>query len=198
MKPAAEYNIIRLELLEKFQMKEIKIDYIPRYTYDDYVQWEGKWELIEGIPYAMTPSPVFKHQVVSNNINIQLNKLLENCGKCRALLPLDWKIDTDMVLQPDNSVICEEVVGDYLTRPPIMIFEILSPATAFKDKNIKYKIYESQGVKYYIMVDIEAKAAEVFELINGSYKKLKDAQRDVIAFDLDNCRIDFDFEKIWE
>ncbi|OGW00572.1 MAG: hypothetical protein A2889_07485 [Nitrospinae bacterium RIFCSPLOWO2_01_FULL_39_10] len=179
-------------------MKGIKIDYIPRYTYNDYVKWEGRWELIEGMPYAMTPSPVFKHQVVSNNINIQLSKLLEGCRKCKALLPLDWKIDDDTVLQPDNSVVCEEVEGDYLIRPPIMIFEILSPATAFKDRNIKYKIYESQGVKYYIMVDIDAKVAEVFELINGSYKKLKDAQRNIIAFDLDNCRIDFDFGKIWE
>src|SRR3989338_9624576 len=84
-------------------MKVIKIDYIPRYTYNDYVKWEGRWELIEGMPYAMTPSPVFKHQVVSNNINIQLSKLLEGCRKCKALLPLDWKIDDDTVLQPDNS-----------------------------------------------------------------------------------------------
>lgn len=179
-------------------MKGIKIDYIPRYTYNDYLQWEGRWELIEGIPYAMTPSPVFKHQEVSKNIIIQLSGLLKDCGKCRALLPLDWKIDDDTVLQPDISVACEEVGDRYIIKPPVMIFEILSPSTAFKDRNIKYKIYESQGVKYYIMVDIDAKVAEVFELINGSYKKIKDAQKNVITFDLDNCRIDFDFGKIWE
>lgn len=179
-------------------MKEIKIDYIPRYTYDDYVQWEGKWELIEGIPYAMIPSPVFKHQEVSKHIIIHLSGLLKDCGKCRALLPLDWKIDDDTVLQPDISVACGEVGDRYITNPPVMIFEILSPSTAFKDKNIKYKIYESQGVKYYIMADIDAKVAEVFELINGSYKKLKDAQKDVITFNLTYCNIDFNFEKIWE
>lgn len=22
---------------------------LPRYTYDDYVQWEGRWELIHGL-----------------------------------------------------------------------------------------------------------------------------------------------------
>lgn len=178
-------------------MKGLKIDYIPRYTYTDYLQWEGRWELIEGIPYSMTPSPVFKHQKVSSNIHIQLSKLLEDCGKCKALLPLDWKIDDNTVLQPDNSVICEEIEGDYLTCPPIIIFEILSPATAFKDRNIKYRIYESQGVRYYIVVDIDARAAEVFELADGSYKKLKDAQKDVITFNLTYCAIDFDFSKIW-
>jgi hypothetical protein len=42
---------------------------LPHYTYDDYVHWEGKWELIDGIPYAMSPAPVPKHQVVSNNLS---------------------------------------------------------------------------------------------------------------------------------
>ena len=34
---------------------------LPHYVYDDYRQWEGRWELIEGIPYAMTPAPGFEH-----------------------------------------------------------------------------------------------------------------------------------------
>jgi len=94
-------------------------------------------------------------------------------------------------------VVCGEVEGKYLTEPPVLIFEILSPATSFKDRNIKYKIYESQGVRSYVMVDPEAKVAEVFELIDGEYKKLKDAQDDIVPFELENCAIDFDFSKIW-
>jgi hypothetical protein len=35
--------------------------YLPEYTYDDYKKWEGNWELIEGIPYAMSPPPKRKH-----------------------------------------------------------------------------------------------------------------------------------------
>jgi Uma2 family endonuclease len=179
-------------------MKIPKIDYIPRYTYDDYVKWEGRWELIQGIPYAMTPLPTIEHQIVSNNINIQLSELLKGCGKCKVLLPVDWKIDDDTILQPDISVICEEVKGKYLTKSPIMIFEVTSPSTAFKDRNIKYKIYESQRVKYYTILDIDAKMAEVFELDKEGYKKLKDTQSDVITFDLGYCSIDFDVEKIWK
>jgi len=38
---------------------------LPHYTYDDYSQWEGRWELIDGIAYAMTPAPWFSHQRVS-------------------------------------------------------------------------------------------------------------------------------------
>ena len=29
--------------------------YLPHYTYDDYYQWDGNWELIYGVPYAMFP-----------------------------------------------------------------------------------------------------------------------------------------------
>lgn len=27
--------------------------YLPHYRYDDYLLWEGEWELIDGIAYAM-------------------------------------------------------------------------------------------------------------------------------------------------
>ena len=35
--------------------------YRPHYTYEDYLLWEGRWELIEGMPYAMSPTPVIDH-----------------------------------------------------------------------------------------------------------------------------------------
>ena len=44
-------------------------EYIPRYTIEDYRLWEGNWELIEGILFAMTPSPVGKHQKVAVRIS---------------------------------------------------------------------------------------------------------------------------------
>jgi hypothetical protein len=33
------------------------IKILPHYTYADYVQWEGKWEVIDGVPHAMSPAP---------------------------------------------------------------------------------------------------------------------------------------------
>ena len=30
---------------------------LETYTYDDYKNWQGDWELIYGHPYAMAPSP---------------------------------------------------------------------------------------------------------------------------------------------
>lgn len=46
--------------------------HIPRYSYADYAQWEGNWELINGYPHAMSPSPALKHQRTSNAVSFIL------------------------------------------------------------------------------------------------------------------------------
>lgn len=48
--------------------------HLPHYTYSEYVQWEGRWELIGGIPFAMSPQPSFRHQRVSRRIAAELER----------------------------------------------------------------------------------------------------------------------------
>jgi len=103
------------------------LDYLPYYTYEDYIHWEGKWEVIYGIPYAMSPAPMIRHQDISSKIASSLVDLFENCKKCQALLPVDWKVKNDTIIQPDNLVICDEPTNKaYITKAPKIIFEILS------------------------------------------------------------------------
>ena len=49
-------------------MRELKTEYLPKYKFSDYERWEGRWELINGIPYAMSPLPRPEHQRVSSKI----------------------------------------------------------------------------------------------------------------------------------
>ena len=170
---------------------------LPHYVYDDYILWEGKWELIEGIPYAMTPSPSFRHQRISQEIARLLSDGLDGCKFCQAVLPVDWKVTEDTVVQPDNMVICYQPSGDFLTKAPSLIFEILSPATAEKDRNTKFSIYEREGVNYYCIVDPVDNVAKVFSLSEGRYVKQIDATDEVFEFDLGKCKLEFDFARIW-
>ncbi len=175
-------------------------DAYPRYTYDDYSLWEGNWELIEGAPYAMSPAPMIEHQSISAKIARQLDELFENCSHCRALLPVDWKITEDTVVQPDNLVICHEPRNPaYISRAPEIIFEILSKSTAKKDETIKFHLYEQEGVKYYILVNPEDKVAKVYHLQNGKYTKLLDTYDETVKFEISKCpsNLTFDFSKIW-
>ena len=146
---------------------------IPHYTYDDWVIWEGKWELIEGHPIAMSPTPVPAHQRAAAEIRTELTLALRkaNCKECRAYDPLDYKISEDTILEPDILIVCGEIKKKYLDFPPALVVEILSPSTALKDRHTKYELYEKQGVKYYLIVDADKKTIEVYELSGKKYRK---------------------------
>ena len=49
---------------------------LPHYVYEDYLRWEGRWELIEGIAYAMSPAPAVAHQKASQKIARLLDEAL--------------------------------------------------------------------------------------------------------------------------
>lgn len=84
---------------------------LPDYTYEDYRHWEGEWELIEGVPYAVAPSPLSSHQHVIAELIYQIKtQFAQNCQKeCYVFTGLDWVIGEDTVVRPDVVVICERV-----------------------------------------------------------------------------------------
>ena len=93
--------------------------YTPYYTYDDYVLWKGKWELIEGIPYAKSPPPDIVHQRISSELSALFVLALKKYRHCNLYHPVDWKISEDTVLQPDLLVVCDPFNNDnYLDFPP--------------------------------------------------------------------------------
>ena len=174
----------------------LKNEYLPQYTVSDWEQWEGHWELINGVPYAMSPLPGRRHQRVSARITTEL-QLKITFDACHAYPPIDWKIDENTVLAPDVSVVCGEWETHQLTYPPVIIFEILSPSTAIKDRNLKYEVYELKGVKYYVIVDVHQHTAEVYQLNNQKYGQAGVFSEEVYTFGWDDCLVDFDFSKIW-
>ena len=186
-------------------MDAIKLEDLPHYTYEDYKNWEGKWEVINGIAYAMSPSPIGKHQNISGNIHFELKSKLKNCKRCKAFMPVDLVLDNNMILQPDNLIVCDvDVDFIKLKKIPALIVEILSPSTAKKDKTTKYKIYESAKVKYYIIIEPQSLEAEVYELINDKYiLKDKFQKEGVTQIELNpdsetKCNFEIDFREIFE
>ncbi len=179
-------------------MRALKLEDLPHYKWSDYRNWEGSWELIEGVPYAMSPAPSIEHQTISQNIAFQLSDALKNCKRCKALLPVDWKINDETVVQPDNLVVCGEAEGQYLKKTPAIIFEILSPSTAKKDTGIKFDLYQQEGVAYYVIVNPVDSIAKIYQLTqDGRLIKKKDAQNDHFQFEIEDCQLNFDFSKIW-
>jgi Uma2 family endonuclease len=177
----------------------MKEEYLPHYTYDDYVLWEGEWELIDGIAYAMSPAPTVTHQEINLNIASSLKEILKKCKKCKVLPEVDWKTSEDTVVQPDTLVVCNLVNKDaYLSQTPEIIFEVLSPSTKKKDRNLKFHLYASEGVKYYIMVDPAGMFAEVYKLDGSIYRMVGEYKTEDYTFDIEECSFTFAFEKVFE
>ncbi len=150
-----------------------KPKFIPEYTVADYRLWDGDWELWNGIPVAMSPSPNFRHQRVSLKIAATLDNQLvvKPCaGGCVAVYEIDWQVDQTTVVRPDVMVLCEEPVGDFVESPPTLIAEILSPSTRKKDLTAKRELYATEGVKYYLIFDPDDNSAQFFQVEEETYR----------------------------
>ncbi len=177
----------------------IAAKYLPKYSYKDYCLWEGQWELIEGIPYAMSPLPTLPHQRVNGTLFEAFNKALKKgCKECKVYIPIDWKISEHTIVQPDLSVVCKPTEKKYLDFAPTLVVEILSPSTAIKDRNVKKQIYQSQGVKYFLIVNPQTKKIEVYELINEAYGLVASTPKNFTFILKDDCKAKVDFSDIWE
>lgn len=169
---------------------------IPYYTYEDYKHWEGKWELIDGLPFAMAPSPVYNHQLIASNLLALFWNELKDCDKCGVLQPLDYIVKDDTVLQPDLLIVCD-LVKNYLDFPPDLVCEILSPSTVLKDRHTKYNIYQLQKIPYYIIISPVTEEVEVYILHEGRYELNQKGKGFEFEFELDSCKAAVDFSQIW-
>ena len=170
---------------------------LPHYTYQDWEQWEGQWELIEGIPYAMSPLPVPKHQKIAMALGSEFTVALKTCRDCAAYQPIDYRIADDTILQPDMLVVCGEITKKYPDFAPALVVEILSPATVLKDRHSKYSIYESQGIPYYLIISPDIEEVEVYKLNNGAYSLEQKGKNFSYHFSLGSCPAMIDFKEIW-
>ncbi len=178
-------------------MGALKLEDI-HYTYDDYKLWKGDWELIEGVPFAMSPAPMKKHQSLAAEIIRQFGNQLEDCFMCEVLGEVDYKVNDETVLRPDISLVCHETGERYLTKAPEIIVEIISKSTAKRDEVYKFDIYEKEKVKYYIIVYPDDLVAKVYKLDGKEYDKQGDFSLESYNFEETSCKVHLDFEKVFK
>ena len=180
--------------------RKIEVEDLPRYSIADWELWKGKWELIEGIPYAMSPMPGKKHQRLNGKLYSLFSEMLDDCSDCEAFLPVNYKINQTNLLHPDLLVVCgEEEEGVYVTNTPHLVLEILSSSTQKKDKETKPKIYKALGIRYYVIIDPKKELIFIYEL-NGTveYELKAKGKNEIYAFDFDECKVKIDFSEIWK
>jgi len=115
-------------------------------------------------------------------------------------MPLDRKINSKTVVQPDLMVVVNDFNTTHLEFTPSLTIEIVSTSTAFKDSHEKFELYEMEGVKYYLIVDPEFKKIEVYQLIDKKYH-LVAITPDSFEFSFNNgCKepVNINFAGTWD
>jgi len=152
----------------------------PGYTIEDWKTWDGRWELINGVAYDMTPAPSVEHQRVSSRLHAAIFNALEEGkrqgggGQCEVLFaPIDLFLPGEQsVYQPDMVIVCDpaKVTERGIEGVPDLVVEILSPSTALRDLNHKRRLYEVAGVPEYLILNPGERAGLLLRLLNGRYE----------------------------
>ncbi len=143
---------------------------LPSITWQEVQQMPddgNRYEAIEGDAY-MTPAPTFRHQRVSWRLGKALDRLLEEPGH-GVVVPAPFGVEfpaTGEGVQPDLVFVSVErrgIITDAgLTGAPDLAVEILSPSTASRDRGLKLRLYERQGVREYWIVDPDENTVDVW------------------------------------
>lgn len=172
---------------------------LPTYTIADYLQWEGDWELWEGYPVAMAPNPTPEHQNTGSNLVFGLMSQLktEPCSnRFRVFYELDWHVNETTVVRPDVMIYCHGMPGgQWISKPPTLIAEILSPSTRDRDLIAKKTLYAGNGVKYYLITDPESRSVELFQLSGDSYSEIEASSRLILTED---CEVTVNVSDIFQ
>ena len=120
----------------------------------------------------MTPRPVDDHQRMAGNLYYHIRRQLESTAQTWVRYESDWIVNRETTVAPDLMVGEGHIEGDYLTYAPALIIEVLSSSTESKDRGVKYRLYQEQGVATYIMVDPARRSLEGFELREDGYQTM--------------------------
>ncbi len=171
-----------------YQYQEPKIEDISMlepeatYSYANYLRWafEERVELIKGKLFRMSPAQRRAHQKIDSRIHIEIGSFLKGYTCEIYSAPFDVRFPNNIndsddqtftVVQPDICVICDlsKLDDAGCKGAPDLIVEILSPSTASKDLNEKYRLYEEFGVQEYWVVYPGENVLEIYDLTDGLY-----------------------------
>ena len=137
----------------------------------------NRYELASG-RIIMTPPAAWEHAEIEAKVIRILGELVSNHRLGRMFgSSAGYQLPSGDTLEPDASFISRQRWakgpqprrGQFLKIVPSLVVEILSPATARRDRIEKKKVYEINGVDEYWLVDSRRREITVFHLIAGKY-----------------------------
>ncbi|WP_026124022.1 Uma2 family endonuclease [Nocardiopsis chromatogenes] len=150
-----------------------------RLTVDDLARMPddgSKYELVDG-RLEVTPAPVFDHTRVEGRLQTYLGNLAPDGFEVLPDPGMNLDGDPSRHRRPDLAVIREgEEARPYLTRPPLLVVEVLSPESTIRDTHRKRAEYAEFGIESYWIVAPSVEKTAVFEmrLDGGLYRDVQE------------------------
>ena len=124
----------------------------------------NRYEVVGGV-LLVSPAPTWPHQAACRKLFLRMHAYIAAYAIGEAILaPADVEFDDRNMVEPDLFVV-PLVAG----RAPrswqeaerlVLAIEVLSPRTKRRDRGVKRRLYQSQGVPEYWIVDLDARAFE--------------------------------------
>jgi Uma2 family endonuclease len=142
-----------------------------RLTYEDLLKLpeDGKrHEIIDGVHYVMS-SPVLRHQRIVRRAGISIGNFLDVTGLGEVFfMAVDTVLSPHDVVVPDLIYVSKErghlLQEKNIPGPPDLVAEVLSPSTRSRDRNLKRRLYEREGVIEYWMMNGDTDRVRVHRL----------------------------------
>ncbi len=146
----------------------------PKMTFDEFISWredkEGRWELHDGVPVRKHDplkghSERARHFMLKGEVYALLREEIKKT-KLDCIAVVDGatiRIDELISYEPDALVYCGDPIGDddLIVPEPVIIVEVLSPSTAYKDVSTKLADYfKLPSVMHYLILDPQLKRVQ--------------------------------------
>ncbi|MCF6199969.1 MAG: Uma2 family endonuclease [Hyphomicrobiaceae bacterium] len=180
----------------------------PRMKIDEFLEWgetqEGHWELHDGIPVRLH-DPLKGHAERISHVEIKLEAVialrdaLKKAGRnCHAVTDgATVRVDDEVSYEPDTLVYCGKRLppDDIIIPEPVIIVEVLSPSTAYKDVSDKLTDYfKLPSLMHYLIIDPKQKRLQ-HHFRDGQKVGLSAVEGDKLH--LSSPGIDLDLEKLF-
>ena len=141
---------------------------VVKFTYEDYraTPADKRYELLDG-DLIMVAAPNLKHQTVQLELATRPSRFIKDRALGKLFIaPCDVVLSDTDVVQPDLLFVPREREhllsgGENVRRAPDLVADILSPATADRDRGYKRELYCGRGVTEYWLVDPIAETVSI-------------------------------------
>jgi len=124
----------------------------------------NRYEVVDG-ELLVSPSPEFGHQLVLGELFLCVKLYADPLALDTVVAPAGVRYSLRREVQPDLFVLprvrmgnVRHIAGDVARL--LVAVEVLSPSTARADREIKRRLYQSEGVPEYWMVDPRREVVE--------------------------------------